>query len=88
MKEILEKLKKYIKKLKRELSKDKNKYYWKRKYYRLLRDVNNERKRNDQLAIDLRKMYSEVKKYQRLIKEKEGNNENSRVGSIWRRRFN
>ncbi len=82
MKEILEKLKKYIKKLKRELSKDKNKYYWKRKYYRLLRDVNNERKRNDQLAIDLRKMYSEVKKYQRLIKEKEGNNENSRVGSI------
>lgn len=82
MKEILEKLKKYIKKLKRKLSKDKNKYYWKRKYYRLLRDVNNERKRNDQLAIDLRKMYSEVKKYQRLIKEKEGNNENSRVGSI------
>ena len=75
-------MKKYIKKLKRELSKDKNKYYWKRKYYRLLRVVNIERKRNDQLAIDLRKMYSEVKKYQRLIKEKEGNNESSRVGSI------
>ena len=82
MKKILEKLKKYVKKIKRELSKDKNKYYWKRKYYKLLRNQNNEKKRNDQLAIDLRNMYSEVKKYQRILKEKEGKNENSRIRSI------
>lgn len=82
MKKILEKLKKHVKKIKRELSKDKNKYYWKRKYYKLLRNQNNEKKRNDQLAIDLRNMYSEVKKYQRILKEKEGKNENSRIRSI------
>ena len=82
MKKILEKLKKHVKKIKRELSKDKNKYYWKRKYYKLLRNQNNEKKRNDQLTIDLRNMYSEVKKYQRILKEKEGKNENSRIRSI------
>ena len=60
MKKILEKLKKYIKKIKRELKKDKNKYYWKRKYYKLM---STEKKRNDQLAEDNRRMYTEVRKY-------------------------
>ena len=79
MKKILEKLKKYIKKIKRKIKKDKNKYYWKRKYYKIM---GTEKKRNDQLAEDLRRMYTEVKKYQRLLKEKEGNNESNRVRSI------
>ena len=71
MKEIFNKIAKKLDKVtaKKKQKTKKDKYYWKRKYYRLLRDVNNERKRNEQLSTDLRIMYSNVKKYQRRIKE-------------------
>ena len=64
--EYLRKIIKYLKKQIRELNKDKNKYYWKRKYYKLLREVNKEKKRNDTLAVDLRKTYAQKKVYQNL----------------------
>ena len=69
MKEIFNKIAKKLDKVTAKQKQKKDKYYWKRKYYRLLRDVNNERKINEQLSTDLRIMYSNVKKYQRRIKE-------------------
>lgn len=86
-------IKKILKKITRELRKNKNKYYWKRKYYRLLRDVNIQKKRNDQLSEDLRRTYAMQKKYKNLyqrfcilidlvIKEEEESNESSRVRCI------
>ena len=86
IKKIIKYINKQLKKFIRWLNKDKNKYYWKRKYYRLLRDVNKEKTRNDTLAIDLRKTYAQKKRYQNLyhticimlnmVVEK-GNDENS-----------
>ena len=58
--------KKIIRKIEKGLSKNKNKYYWKRKYYRLLREVNVQKQRNDLLAEDLRRTYAQSKKYKNL----------------------
>ena len=57
MKDKLKGIKKKIKKIYRELKVDKNKYYWKRKYYRLLKQVKEQQDRNDTLAEDLSRMY-------------------------------
>ncbi len=67
MKRIIEKLKKNIQKISKELNKNKNKYYWKRKYYKLM---STEKKRNDQLAEDLRRMYTELRKCKQQLKDK------------------
>lgn len=63
MKDRLKVIKKKIKKIYRELKVDKNKYYWKRKYYKLLREVNAQKQRNDSLAEDLRRMYCQKNNY-------------------------
>ena len=57
MKDRLKVIKKKLKKIYRELKVDKNKYYWKRKYYKLLKQVKEQQNRNDTLSEDLRRMY-------------------------------
>lgn len=67
-----------IKKILKELEKDKNKYYWKRKYYKLLREVNQQKQRNDFLAVDLRNTYATLKKYQHLYQKQINKNQKSK----------
>lgn len=57
MKDMIEKIRRKIKAYLEELKVDKNKYYWKRKYYKLLKEYNKEKQRNNTLAQDLRRMY-------------------------------
>lgn len=61
------KLKVIIKKIKKNLSKDK--YYWKRKYYKTLRELNLQNERNLVLSEDLRNTYSKYKYYSNLYFE-------------------
>lgn len=88
MKNKIERIIKKFKKINRELNKDKNKYYWKRKYYRLLKEVNEQKKRNDLLAQDLRLMYCQKNNYKHYwykfcimldLINKEGNYEKNRT---------
>ena len=83
----------FLKNISKELNKDKNKYYWKRKYYRLLRDFNEQTTRNEILSEDLRRTYAQSKKYKNLYqrfcimlhlitKEKEVEHENNRIRHV------
>lgn len=69
MKKRFKKLKAFIKKINKELSKNKDKYYWKRKYYRVLREKNIQEKRNEILAEDLRKTYADKTKYKNFYRQ-------------------
>lgn len=61
------KLKTIIKKIKKDLSQDK--YYWKRKYYKTLKELNLQNDRNSVLSEDLRNTYSKYKYYENLYFE-------------------
>ena len=61
-------IKKILRKIDKKLNK-KNKYYWKRKYYKLLKDFKEEKKRYDLLSEDNRRMYAQQKKYQNLYRK-------------------
>lgn len=69
MKKRFRKLKAFIKKIDKELSKNKDKYYWKRKYYKVLREKNIQEKRNEVLAEDLRKTYADKTKYKNFYRQ-------------------
>lgn len=69
MKKRFKKLKAFIKKINKELSKNKDKYYWKRKYYKVLREKNIQEKRNEVLAEDLRKTYADKTKYKNFYRQ-------------------
>lgn len=69
MKKRFKKLKAFIKKIDKELSKNKDKYYWKRKYYKVLREKNIQEKRNEVLAEDLRNTYADKTKYKNFYRQ-------------------
>ncbi len=69
MKKRFKKLKSFIKKINKELSKNKDKYYWKRKYYKVLREKNIQEKRNEVLAEDLRNTYADKTKYKNFYRQ-------------------
>ena len=69
MKKRFKKLKAFIKKINKELSKNKDKYYWKRKYYKVLREKNIQEKRNEVLAEDLRNTYADKTKYKNFYRQ-------------------
>ena len=69
MKKRFKKLKTFIKKINKELSKNKDKYYWKRKYYKVLREKNIQEKRNEVLAEDLRNTYADKTKYKNFYRQ-------------------
>lgn len=57
MKEKFKEIKRKIKKAYKELTIDKNRYYWKRKYYKTLKELKDANERNETLSDDLRRMY-------------------------------
>lgn len=69
MKKRIKKIKDFIRRIDKELSKNKDKYYWKRKYYKVLREKNIQEKRNEVLAEDLRKTYADKTKYKNFYKQ-------------------
>ena len=69
MKKRISKIKLFLKKIDKELSKNKDKYYWKRKYYKVLREKNIQEKRNEVLAEDLRKTYADKTKYKNFYRQ-------------------
>lgn len=64
---IKNKTKSLIKKIKQHMPK--NKYYWKRKYYQTLRELNQLKKTDQVLSDDLRNTYAKYKHYQSLSLE-------------------
>lgn len=69
MKKRISRIKLFLKKIDKELSKNKDKYYWKRKYYKVLREKNIQEKRNEVLAEDLRKTYADKTKYKNFYRQ-------------------